>query len=156
MADTINNGASGRAAALFNSGCNCAQAALCAFAKSTGLTEEQLMLVSSDFGGGISGTHLGQCGAVSGMLMALGLIKGYSDVTDAEHKQRLYAEGQELMAAFEEEFGSKICSVLKDEIAPGFADKPHPITEGMGECRPCTAFVAYAAKLLEEKLRNNG
>ena len=53
---------------------NCNQATLLAFAEETGLTEDQLLKIGTYFG---SGMRMGSvCGAVTGGLMALGLLAG--------------------------------------------------------------------------------
>lgn len=151
MADNARTERTDRAVELFNSGYNCAQATLCAFADRIDLDEKYLRLVASDFGGGMSGTRE-TCGAVTGMLMALGLIKGYDDVTDTEHKHRLYAEGRELIEDFTVEFGTTTCAELSTKVAAGFKAEPHPLVACRGNCRACSAFVAYAAKLLEARI----
>lgn len=151
MADIARTERTDRAVRLFNSGYNCAQATLCAFADMTGVDEKQLRLVASDFGGGMSGTRE-TCGAVTGMLMALGLTKGYDDVTDTAHKQRLYQEGRELIEDFTAEFGTVTCAELSGKVALKFKTEPHPLVKCHGNCRACSAFVAYAAGLLEARL----
>ena len=151
MAEAVRSERTDRAVKLFNSGYNCAQATLCAFADRIDVDEKQLRRVASDFGGGMSGTRE-TCGAVTGMLMALGLIKGYDDVTDTAHKQRLYAEGRELIDDFTAEFGTATCAELSGRVAAGFRESPHPLVKCHGSCRACSAFVAYAAGLLESHL----
>ena len=61
----------------FKSGCNCCQAVVMAFAPELGLPEETLLRLSSSFGGGV-GRMREICGAVSGMAIVLGLLRGYS------------------------------------------------------------------------------
>ena len=151
MADNTRTERTDRAVELFNSGYNCAQATLCAFADRIPMDEALLRKVASDFGGGMSGTRE-TCGAVTGMLMALGLIKGYEDVKDTEHKHRLYAEGRELIDDFTAEFGTTTCAELSTKVAAGFKTNPHPLVSCHGNCRACSAFVAYAVKALEEHL----
>ena len=151
MAEAVRSERTDNAVKLFNSGYNCAQATLCAFADRIDIDEKQLRRVASDFGGGMSGTRE-TCGAVTGMLMALGLIKGYDDVTDTEHKHRLYAEGRELIEDFTAEFGTTSCSELSTKVAAGFKTNPHPLVKCHGNCRACSAFVAYAASLLENRI----
>ena len=152
MADAVRSERTDKAVDLFNSGYNCAQATLCAFQDLIGTDEKLLRRVASDFGGGMSGTRE-TCGAVTGMLMALGLMKGYDDVTDTAHKQRLYAEGRGLIDDFTAEFGTTTCAELSGKVAAGFKANPHPIVKCRGNCRACSAFVAYAAGLLEAHLR---
>ena len=143
-----------RAIKLFNSGCNCAQATLCAFCDDIGIDEKLLLRVASDFGGGISGTRE-TCGAITGMLMALGFLRGYDDVTDTEHKHRLYDEGRALIEDFTAEFGTLTCAELTRDVAPRFRMAPHPLVSDP-MCRPCTAFVAYAVSILEKNIKEAG
>ena len=151
MADNTRTERTDKAVELFNSGYNCAQATLCAFADIIPVDEAKLRLVASCFGGGMSGTRE-TCGAVTGMLMALGFIKGTSDVKDTEHKHRIYAEGRELMDDFTAEFGTMTCGMLTSEVAAKFKTEPHPLVACHGNCRACSAFVAYAVKALEERI----
>ena len=151
MADIIRTAHVDKAAELFNSGYNCAQATLCAFADTLGIDEAELRRVSACFGGGISGIRQ-TCGAITGMLMALGLLEGGFDVKDVDSKHALYAEGQELMNAFKAEFGYTDCAELTSLVASKFKTEPHPLVACRGNCRACTAFVAYAVKTLEERL----
>ena len=64
-----------KAAELFLSGYNCAQAVAVAFTDVTGLTEGQAAKMASAFGGGM-GRMREVCGAVSGMLMVLSYVYG--------------------------------------------------------------------------------
>ena len=143
-----------RAIALHLSGYNCAQAVLCAFRDAIGLDERILLRTASALGGGISGTHENACGAVTGMIVAYGLIMGYDDITDLDLKKKVYAEGGGLVARFREEFGTLTCSVLKDEIAPSFAEKRHYLVTEEAP-KPCSQYVAFAAALLDSYLREN-
>jgi C_GCAxxG_C_C family probable redox protein len=68
--------------------------------------------IASNFGGGVAGWG-GVCGAVSGAVMALGLVYGTSgDEVErefSEKRKRMRALTQELMKAFEEEWGHINC-----------------------------------------------
>lgn len=154
MADMMRTERVARAIELHLSGYNCAQAVLLAFGDLIDLDEKALLRVASDFGGGVSGTR-GQCGAISGMLMALGLIRGYDDINDLSHKQRLYAEGAMLINAFKAEFGTANCAELKENVVPRYEETNHPlVTEEFP--KPCSPFVAYAAALLDSFLKERG
>ncbi|MBQ9985105.1 MAG: C_GCAxxG_C_C family protein [Oscillospiraceae bacterium] len=100
-----------RAAELFSMGYNCAQSVAGAFAERFDIPLETMVKLASSFGGGMAGTR-GVCGAVSGMLCALGLAKGYSDPAAKEEKQAHYALCRKAMDEFAEENGSVICSEL--------------------------------------------
>ena len=88
-----------QAKALFMDGCNCAQAAFCAFCDVTGLEKELAMRLSSSFGGGM-GRLREVCGALSGIFMAAGILYGYDDLTDKSLKTDHYERIQELAARF--------------------------------------------------------
>ena len=134
----------------FTDGANCAQAVLLAFKDDLGMDEKTAAKLASSFGGGI-GRLREVCGAVSGMLMALGLIRGYDNVDDLSHKQRLYAEGAMLINAFKAEFGTANCAELKTQVVPRYEQTSHPlVTEEF--TKPCSPFVAYAAALLDAYL----
>ena len=143
-----------RAYELFLSGCNCAQAVLLAFAPDAGLTEQQALRVASSFGGGIGGMRE-VCGAVSGMFMAYGLLRGPADPTDRAAKTRNYEILRQLAGKFEAQNGSIICRQLLG-LDPNFKPQPpEPRTDGYYKKRPCPEMVYCAAKILEEYLEQN-
>ncbi len=141
------------AMALFRDGANCAQAVVCPFAKECGLDFEKAMMLASSFGGGM-GRLREVCGAVSGMLMVIGLTEGYSDLTCKAEKDQHYALVQALAATFKDKTGSLICRELLG-LPPG-ADEPvsDARTEAYYESRPCTEIVGLAAQILEEHFRS--
>ena len=103
-----------KAAELFLSGYNCAQAVAVAFTDVTGLTEAQAAKMASAFGGGM-GRMREVCGAVSGMLLVLSQLYGYDTPGDDISKKELYSRVQALAAGFRAENGSIICrEILKN------------------------------------------
>ena len=100
-----------KARALFMEGANCAQAVAGAFAPECGLTEEQALIMSSGFGGGM-GRMREVCGAVSGMVLVLNMIYGSGDLKDKNAKDGQYARIQAVADAFKAECGSIICREL--------------------------------------------
>ena len=134
----------------FLEGYNCAQAVLLAFCDLTELDGETLAKLASPFGGGM-GRMREVCGAVSGMLMAKGLVGGYCDPKAQGEKKELYADVQGLAARFREACGSIICR----ELLEGKADSGPTPTERTAEFykkRPCAELVALATKILDEEL----
>ena len=97
----------------FLKGYNCSQSVLLAFSDRTGLDEHFAAKLSSSFGGGM-GRMREVCGAVSGMMMVLGILYGYdaADPTAKEDKTLHYSRVQELARRFREETGSLICREL--------------------------------------------
>lgn len=76
-----------RAKENFLNGYNCCQAVFLACTDELGLDTETRAKIASSFGGGMGGMRQ-VCGAVSGMLMALGLHQGYKDPKDRRAKRR--------------------------------------------------------------------
>lgn len=138
---------SDKAAELFLSGSNCAQAIVVAFSDVTGLSEEFSAKMSSSFGGGM-GRLREVCGAVSGMLMVAGLLYGYSDSGPEDRsKKEHYALVQSLAGQFREEVGSIVCrEILKD---PPSDPNPTPRTAEFYAKRPCARMVMTAARILD-------
>lgn len=82
------------------------------------------MRIASGFGGGM-GRLREVCGAVSGMFMAAGLLRGSSDLQDKAAKDAHYALIQELAEAFRRENGSIVCRELLG-LGTAQADRPSP------------------------------
>ena len=141
-----------KAAELFLSGYNCAQAVAAAFHSELGLTERQAARMVSAFGGGM-GRMREVCGAVSGMLFVLSTLYGYDTPGDDVTKKRLYSQVQALAGAFREENGSIICrEILKN---PPSDPTPSPRTAEYYAQRPCARMVLTAARLMEEFLEEH-
>ena len=141
-----------KAAELFLSGYNCAQAVAVAFTDVTGLTEAQAAKMASAFGGGM-GRMREVCGAVGGMLMVLSYVYGYDTPGDDISKKRLYGQVQALAAGFRAENGSIICrEILKN---PPSDPNPTPRTAEFYAKRPCAKMVMTAARLLEQFMEEN-
>jgi len=135
-----------KAAELFLSGYNCAQAVAVAFHEEMGLTESQAAKMASAFGGGM-GRMREVCGAVSGMLMVLSQLYGYDTPGDDVSKRKLYTQVQELAGKFREANGSIICrEILK---SPPSDPNPTPRTAEFYAKRPCAKMVMTAARLME-------
>ena len=137
-----------KAAELFLSGSNCAQAITVAFCDVTGLTPAFSAKLASSFGGGM-GRMREVCGAVSGMLMVAGLLYGYDDPGEMDvNKKEHYKLVQELSGKFREEIGSIVCrEILKN---PPSDPNPTPRTEEFYKVRPCARMVVTAARILDE------
>ena len=136
-----------KAAELFLSGYNCAQAVAMAFAGELGLTEKQAARMVSAFGGGM-GRMREVCGAVSGMVFVLGSLYGYDDPADDPGKKQLYSAVQALAEKFRAENGSIICrEILKN---PPADPNPTPRSAEFYAKRPCARMVLTAAELMEQ------
>ena len=137
-----------KAAELFLSGSNCAQAVVVAFCDVTGLTPEFSAKMASSFGGGM-GRLREVCGAVSGMLMVAGLLYGYEDPGEEDvNKKAHYQLVQELAGKFREQVGSIVCREILDN--PPSDTNPTPRTAEFYKKRPCARMVILAAEILDE------
>ncbi len=137
-----------KAAELFLSGSNCAQAVILAFGDVTGLDETFAARLSCSFGGGM-GRMREVCGAVSGMLMVVGLLYGYVDNGEEDcNKKAHYALVQNLAGQFREEVGSIICREILGN--PPSDPNPSPRTAEYYKIRPCARMVMVAAQVLDD------
>ena len=142
-----------KAAELFLSGSNCAQAVAVAFCDVTGLEPEFAAKLSCSFGGGM-GRLREVCGAVSGMLMVAGLLYGYTDPGEEDcNKKAHYRLVQDLAGKFREKVGSIVCrEILKD---PPSDPNPSPRTAEYYAQRPCARMVMIAADILDDYIREH-
>ena len=143
-----------KAYALFMKGYNCAQSVTAAFADLYGLTEEQTLLASASFGGGMGRMRL-TCGTVTGMFLLAGLESGTTNPDDRELKARNYAMVRELAERFKAENGSIVCSELLQMGNKTESAMPSERTAAYYKKRPCPELVRCAARIyaqmLEEK-----
>lgn len=93
-------------------GYNCAQIVLCSYAEELGIDEETLFRISEGFGAGMGGM-MQTCGAVTAMLMALGLANSSGDLQACDTKPQTMKKVRELAAEFEQKNGSIVCRELK-------------------------------------------
>ncbi len=137
---------------LFYKGYNCSQSVFCAFCDVTGLDMDTAAKISSSFGGGM-GRLREVCGTVSGALLVLGTVKGYSDPEDPQAKKDHYHLVQKLAARFKEKNGSIVCRELLTgvEVKPG--NDPEDRTPEYYKKRPCPNYVYDSAKIVEEMLQ---
>ena len=136
----------------FLKGYNCSQAVVLAFSEKMGLTEEQAARLASALGGGMCRMRE-SCGALSGAMLVLGALEGYSDPGSGADKARLYDRGQRFLQAFKAQYGSLRCGeLLKLPPDRPLSPMPTPRTAEFYRSRPCARIVYDAARLLEEEL----
>ena len=140
-----------RAEALFRQGYNCSQSVFAAFADVAGMTEAEAAQLASPFGAGF-GKLREVCGAVSGMTMLAGRLKGYSDPEAREEKIELYKLIQKMCAEFEEKEGSIICRELLGLEKGEDLGEPAVRTEEYYRSRPCVGACRTAAEIAEKYL----
>lgn len=130
------------AKALFLKGFNCAESSLLAVCGALEIKSDSAPKVATGFGGGVS-RFGGICGALSGTVMAMGLIEGRKDPKDNEAKINLYRMGAELLNEFKTEYGTVDCRDLigfdlqtEEGLAKFISEKFHE--------KVCPKFVEFA------------
>lgn len=136
---------------LFCKGYNCAQSTFAAFCPLTGVDQQTALRLASGLGGGVA-RQREVCGAVLGMSMAAGLMRGYDAADAYDDKTRTYAMIQQLCADFKKIHGSIICrELLGLEKAEG-TPVPSKRTAQYYHDRRCADYCRTAADLLTDWL----
>ncbi len=124
-----------RAVENFMAGYGCCQSVVAAFSDLYGLDETMAKRIAAGFGGGVGRMRM-MCGAVSGIVMLVGLDCGQTEGSDREGKSACYKVVQELLAQSQAENGSLICA------------QDAPLCCQGGKCCP------HLCKLSEKEARN--
>ncbi len=135
----------------FLAGYNCAQAVMLAFADLFDASEETVKAVALPMGAGM-GRLRQTCGAVSGAVMASGLL------FPALGKNEAYALVQEIVKRFVERNGSYNCGELLTGVGVKAETSPNAEarTQEYYKKRPCPDLVYDAAEILEEICKKRG
>ena len=134
-----------RAVDNFMAGYGCCQSVVAAFSDLYGLDELTAKRIAAGFGGGVGRLRM-MCGAVSGIVMLVGLDCG---------KSACYKVVQQLLARSEQENGSLICAEilgLKGHEKAASSYEASPRTAEYYKTRPCAAKVESAARIFADYL----
>lgn len=96
---------------LFLSGYNCAQSVVLSFADDLKFSKELAQKMAAGFGGGM-GKQQETCGAVTGAIMVLGLMKGEEVNNNDELKSAAYASVKDLTREFVSSYKTTQCREL--------------------------------------------
>ena len=150
-----------RAVDNFMAGYGCCQSVVAAFSDLYGLDETMAKRIGAGFGGGVGRMRM-MCGAVSGIVILVGLDCGQTDGSDREGKSACYKVVQDLLEKSRQENGSIICAEilgLKGHEKAKDSYVASPRTAEYYKTRPCAAKVESAARIfanyLKEKQRNS-
>jgi len=138
-----------RAVENFMAGYGCCQSVVSAFADLYGLDDMMAKRIAAGFGGGVGRMRM-MCGAVSGIVMLVGLDCGQTEGSDRDGKSACYKVVQELLAKSKEENGSLICAEilgLKGYEKAQSSYVASPRTAEYYKKRPCAAKVESAARI---------
>lgn len=140
----------------FMAGYGCAQSVVAAFSDLYGLDEEMAKRIAAGFGGGVGRMRM-MCGAVSGIVMLVGLDCGQIEGSDREGKSACYKVVQQLLERSRQDNGSLICAEilgLKGYEKAHCSYEASPRTAEYYKTRPCAAKVESAARIFADYLRN--
>ncbi|MGY5853766.1 MAG: C-GCAxxG-C-C family protein [Candidatus Thorarchaeota archaeon] len=138
--------ASSAAKKYFESDYNCAQAVLRSVLEHEGLMFDEATLLTAGFGGGMS--YQGRtCGAVTGAIMALGVLAGqkHSDVN--EHKKLSGKYAYKFQSAFIEGYGTTLCDDLI-EVDMKIPDERKKASDAGVFTEICPQFVERAVEIV--------
>lgn len=139
-----------KAVDMFTTSHNCAQSVATAFAADTGLGEDLSCRMACAFGGG-GGRRQYCCGAVSGALLTISLLRGRGLAGEKSEQEAAYTLAREFYARFEALHGSPECRVLLDRVNLLTAEGQARFkAEGMSA--RCAGFVGDAVEIVEELL----
>ena len=144
-----------RAVDNFMAGYGCCQSVVAAFSDLYGLDETLAKKIGAGFGGGVGRMRM-MCGAVSGIVMLVGLDCGQTEGSDREGKSACYKVVQDLLEKSRQENGSIICAEI---LGIQGHDKAHsscvasPRTAEYYKSRPCAAKVESAARIFANYLK---
>ena len=142
---------------LFMQGYGCCQSVVCAFSDLYGVDPTLSKRIAAGFGGGVGRMRM-MCGAVSGIVMLVGLDCGQTEGSDREGKSACYKVVQELLAQSQAENGSLICAEilgLKGHEKAQCSYVASPRTAEYYKTRPCAAKVESAARIFAEYLKRH-
>lgn len=144
-----------RAVENFMQGYGCCQSVVAAFADIYGLDETMAKRIAAGFGGGVGRMRM-MCGAVSAIVILVGLDCGQTEGSDRMGKSACYKVVQELLAKSKADNGSLICAELlglKGPVPAGQYVASERTAEYYKE-RPCAAKVESAAKIFAQYLED--
>ena len=145
-----------RAVDNFMAGYGCCQSVVAAFSDLYGLDDTLAKKIAAGFGGGVGRMRM-MCGAVSGIVMLVGLDCGQTEGSDREGKSACYKVVQDLLAKSKEENGSIICAEILGIQGHEKAHSSYIASARTAEyykTRPCAAKVESAARIFANYLKN--
>jgi C_GCAxxG_C_C family probable redox protein len=130
-----------------DAGWSCAESVVAELAQRQGIESDLLPAIATGFCGGVSRTG-GMCGAVSGAVMAIGLVNGRRSAADS--REATYSAVQALVDGFAKQFGSIACPELLG-LHLG-ADEGRAEFGARGLMRRCRGFACRAAEMAAQIL----
>jgi len=142
----------------FMQGYGCSQSVFMAFSDLYGIPTEMAARLAAGFGAGVGRLRM-MCGAVSALVMLVGLEEGQTRGDDREGKSHCYRIVQQLLKESEEINGSLICAEIlglkgfdKAQCSPEASER----TQLYYAQRPCAAKVEIGAQIFVRYLQSKG
>lgn len=138
----------------FMQGYGCCQSVVAAFADLYGLDDTMAKRIAAGFGGGVGRMRM-MCGAVSALVILVGLDCGQTEGSDREGKSACYRVVQQLLERSRQQNGSIICAELLGLNGYERAHSSYVASERTAEYykkRPCAAKVESATRLFAQYL----
>lgn len=145
-----------RAVDNFMAGYGCCQSVVAAFSDLYGLDTTMAKRIAAGFGGGVGRMRM-MCGAVSGIVMLVGLDCGQTEGSDREGKSACYKVVQDLLNQSKQENGSLICAEILGLKGCTKAPNSYVASARTAEYykkRPCAAKVESAARIFANYLKS--
>lgn len=147
-----------RAVDYFMQGYGCCQSVVAAFADLYNLDVNTALRIGAGFGAGVGRLRM-MCGAVSGIVILVGLDCGQTEGDDREGKSACYKVVQKLLARSKAQNGSVICAEIlgiqgHEKTEGNYVASPR--TAEYYRTRPCAAKVESAARIFAEYLEEKG
>jgi len=142
----------------FMAGYGCCQSVVAAFADLYGLDDTLAKKIAAGFGGGVGRLRM-MCGAVSGIVMLVGLDCGQTEGSDREGKSACYKVVQQLLEQSKAQNGSLICAEILGLKGYEQAHNSYVASARTAEYyrqRPCAAKVESAARIFAAYLLQKG
>lgn len=144
-----------RAVELYGSGFNCAESVMLVLGDRLGKRRSHhtpaVPCVATGFGGGI-GRSGSTCGALSGVVLAIGLAVKHDKAADLQKKYKAYDLVFDMVVNFERTFGSSLC---RDLVGYNFRNKEERLRyrSERAQDKMCSKFVRwcvdYGAQLID-------
>ena len=139
-----------RAVKYFNSGYCWAEAVLLSVTESKGIKSDLIPKIATGFCGGMSHTD-GQCGSISGGILAIDMVHGRRDPSDSREDSE--NKVQNLISSFNDEYKSTKCYELTGcDLGTDEGQEKYNIEE---KYELCDKFVAKATQLTLDLIDNN-
>ena len=137
-----------KADAYHKKGFNCCQSVVAAFSDLLEMGEQEIMNLSSGFGGGAGTGEM--CGAITGAIMTLNLMTPVDLEDPVGSKKRSVAQSKEFQKRFKERFGYLRCQDLLANKTT--ANEKTTAANALGLTRHCDIMVVTAVEIVEEML----